>query len=113
MDDLVVPTGDHLKGGAHLLVRTDDFDQSCRPKLPLIQAAAGLSCWRPVTQWGLPMPEVSAAAGLSPVCLEDNRPKGKFDLPTLERWGLVSTRNQFRQPSHQAMFWSSSFLLIP
>ena len=45
---------------------TDDFDESCRPQIafdsgsdPLLACPAA----RPVTQWGLPMPEVSLPPG--------------------------------------------------
>ena len=45
---------------------TDDFDESCRPKIAFDSGSdPQLACpaTRPVTQWGLPMPELSLPPG--------------------------------------------------
>ena len=45
---------------------TDDFDESCRPQIAFdLTTDPQLACpaARPVTQWGLPMPEVSLPPG--------------------------------------------------
>ena len=45
---------------------TDDFDESCRPQIAFDSGSdPQLACpaARPVTQWGLPMPEVSLPPG--------------------------------------------------
>ena len=60
---------------------TDNFDESCRPQIAFDSGTEPqLACpaARPVTQWALPMSEVSLPPRVSPVCLEDHS-HGKSD----------------------------------
>ena len=104
---------------------TNDFDESCRPQIAFDSGSdPQLACpaARPVTQWGLPMPEVSLPPGYRlclwkttavespmPTCLKIVPGRNQV-LPVASLAGI----SEFRQPSHQAFVLpSSSLLLIP